>query len=148
MLSNIGFDGPSTVCTTGPITVRRIIGYIEWLPYLRQWYSIISFETKGSSVIDRDIRLSHLRQRVRRSHQLPPKLYGRPYGDGHQKAKGFFFIFYFFYVSWDFPPHLLCSGGAGCVVATWCDLRGVNLMLHSVWLSVFLLFFSFLCLAF
>ena len=33
-------------------------------------------------------------------------------------------VFFFFGFSWDFPSHLLCSGGAGCVVATWCGLRG------------------------
>ena len=34
-LSNLGFDGPSKVCTVGPVIVRGIIGSIECLD-LRQ----------------------------------------------------------------------------------------------------------------
>ena len=62
-----------------------------------------------------------------------PKLCGRPYSDGHQEAKGFFylFIFIFYYVFWDFLPHLLCGRNAWCFVATWCDLKGeINALLR------------------
>ena len=112
-----------------------IFDYLIWdKGFVSHWqrYSIISSETKGFVGLI----------------NCPPSSMVVPMVTATKRRKVFFFIFYFFYVSWDFPPHLLCSGGAGCVVATWCDLRGVNLMLHSVRLSVFLLFFSFLCLAF
>ena len=44
----------------------------------------------------------------------------------------FFFLFFFWLcVSWDFPPYLMRSGGARCVVAAWCNLRGgFNAPLH------------------
>ena len=34
------------------------------------------------------------------------------------------FFFFLCVCLLDFPPHLLCSGGVGCVVATWHGLRG------------------------
>ena len=139
MLSNIGFDGPPTVYTVGLVIVRGIISCIEWLPYLRQWCGFF----------DGDIWLARLRKRARRSHQLPPRLCGHPCGDGHQEVKGFFFFFFFFlfFLFWDFPTHSLCSGGAGCVVATWCGLRGEFNAPLRVTLG-FPAVFGFLCLAF
>ena len=41
-----------------------------------------------------------------------------------KRRKVFFFFFKFYFVSWDFPPYSMCSGGARCVVATWRNLRG------------------------
>ena len=78
-------------------------------------YLIISSVIKGSLVSSAD-----------------PKLCGHPYGDGHQEAKGFFiYLFFFYYVFWDFLPHLLCGRSTWCVVATWCDLRGeINALLR------------------
>ena len=52
MLSNIGFDGPPTVCIVGHVTVCGIIDCIEWLPYFRR--------LRGS--IDGDVCLVHLKQ--------------------------------------------------------------------------------------
>ena len=43
----------------------------------------------------------------------------------------YLFIFIFYYVFWDFLPHLLCGRSTWCVVATWCDLRGeINALLR------------------
>ena len=63
--------------------------------------------------------------------------------DDHQKMKGFLTRHGF----WGFVPHSMCSGGATHIVAMWCVLTsGVNA--PFVWLLVFPLNFSFLCLVF
>ena len=63
--------------------------------------------------------------------------------DDHQKVKGFLLRRDF----WGFVPHLMRSGGAVHIVATWCVLTGGVNALRMCLLS-FTLIFSFLCLVF
>ena len=63
--------------------------------------------------------------------------------DDHQKMKGFLSK----HGSWGFASHLMCSGGATHIVATWRVLTsGINAPI--VWLLGFLLNFSFCALVF
>ena len=85
-------------------------------------------------------------RRVRQSHQLPPPpsfMVIMVCHDDYQKMKGFLTRL----GSWDFAPHLMWSGSATHIMATWHVLTsGINA--PTMWLLGFPLNFSFRALVF